>query len=616
MLLTDPRVSRVDMDFLTDVPRHLFFTGKGGVGKTTVACATAVHLARSGARVLLVSTDPASNIGQVFETRIGNTITPIPSVPGLSGLEIDPNQAAGAYRDKILAPLRGLLADKELASVTEQLSGSCTTEIASFNEFTSLLADPAETAEFDHVIFDTAPTGHTIRLLQLPGSWTSYLDGGKGDASCLGPMSGLEKNRATYGAAIKALTDPRVTRLVLVARAQASTLAEVSRTYDELAALGIRATHLVINAALPNDETTRRVQQDSLYQQMQQRQEQALTCLPPNLAGLHRDQIPLKAVAMVGVEALAHLFEPDSDQPAPAHEADAPKEFPELASLIDALDAQGHGLVMTMGKGGVGKTTVASAVAAALAQRGHRVRLTTTDPAAHLDTTLAQQVPGLSIDAIDPEEATQAYRDHVMNTKGASLDDAGRQALKEDLRSPCTEEIAVFQQFSQAVAEADNGFVVMDTAPTGHTILLMDATGSYHREVTRLSDDPENTVTPLMRLRDPSYTKILVVTLPETTPVLEATELASDLARADIHPWAWAVNNVLSAVKTDSTLLAARAASEAEQIHTVDRLAPRLAVIPAQGTDPVGLPALQSIAGRRPRPAAPSQVTIARETVQ
>lgn len=598
MLLTDPPTTRLRMGFLTGAPRHMLFTGKGGVGKTTVACAAAVELARTGSRVLLVSTDPASNIGQVFETRIGNRITPISSVPGLSGLEIDPNQAAEAYRDRILAPLRGLLPDREMATITEQLSGSCTTEIASFNEFASLLADPAATAEFDHVIFDTAPTGHTIRLLQLPGSWTSYLDDGKGDASCLGPMSGLEKNRATYAAAITALTDPQVTRLVLVARAQASTLTEVSRTYDALAALGIRATHLVINAALPDADATGGDQQDPLYRQMRQHQHQALADLPFNLAGLHRDEIPLKAATMVGVEALTHLFEPAPLDPTELPEASAGAKYPELASLIDELDAQAHGLVMTMGKGGVGKTTVAQAIAIALARRGHRVRLTTTDPAAHLDATLAQQVPGLSVDAIDPEEATRAYRDHVMATKGRSLDDAGRQALKEDLRSPCTEEIAVFQQFGHAVAEADDGFVIMDTAPTGHTILLMDATGSYHREVTRLSADSENAITPLMRLRDPDYTKILVVTLPETTPVLEATELEADLSRAYIHPWAWVVNNVLSAAATESTLLAARAGSEADQLRTVDRLARRLAVIPAQGTDPVELSALQAVAGQ------------------
>lgn len=578
--------------FLDGAPRNLLFTGKGGVGKTTVACAAAVRLAHDGRRVLIVSTDPASNVGQVFGTTIGNTVTPIPGVPGLSGLEIDPGQAAEAYRDRILAPLRGLLPDRELATVAEQLSGSCTTEIATFNEFTDLLAEPATTSGFDHIIFDTAPTGHTIRLLQLPGSWTQFLDTGKGDASCLGPMSGLEKHRASYRAAVQALADPSVTRLVLVARPQASTLQEASRTYDELAVLGIRATHLVVNGLLPAGDA------DPLYARMRDHQQQALAGLPVNLAGLHRDAITLRPTAMMGVDALAGLL---GTSPAPAstpagRSSDTgADDLPGIGALVDELDAAGHGLVMTMGKGGVGKTTIASAVAVALAERGHRVRLTTTDPAAHLDTALAARVPGLSVDAIDPDAATQAYRDHVMSTKGAGLDDAGRQALREDLRSPCTEEIAVFQQFSEAVEDGSHQFVVMDTAPTGHTVLLMDATGAYHREVARLASGPEGPVTPLMRLRDPQYTRIVVVTLPETTPVLEATGLEDDLARAGIRPWAWIVNNALSATATGSGLLASRAAAETDQIRIVSRRAPRLAVVPALDDGPAGLPALRSL---------------------
>ncbi|MFD1890880.1 TRC40/GET3/ArsA family transport-energizing ATPase, partial [Luteococcus peritonei] len=292
------------MHFLENPPRHLFFTGKGGVGKTSVACATAVTLARAGKRVLLVSTDPASNIGQVFSTTIGNTITPISQVPGLSALEIDPDQAAEAYREKIIGPVRALLPVQEIETITEQLSGSCTTEIASFNEFTGLLADPEQTAGFHHVVFDTAPTGHTIRLLQLPGDWTTFLDTGKGDASCLGPMSGLEKNRATYRTAVDALTDSDTTRLVLVTRAQGAALREVARTSDELAELGIPANHLVVNAVLSEDRTT----SDPLHEAIRQREQTALHDLPPTLAGLHLDQVPLKPVNMVGLTALEDLL--------------------------------------------------------------------------------------------------------------------------------------------------------------------------------------------------------------------------------------------------------------------------------------------------------------------
>lgn len=580
--------------FLDNPPRHFFFTGKGGVGKTSIACATAVHLARQGKRVLLVSTDPASNIAQVFGATIGNKITPIPQVPGLDALEIDPDEATEAYRNKILEPVRAVLPVKEIEAITEQLSGSCTTEIASFNEFTDLLADTQATVGYDHVIFDTAPTGHTIRLLQLPGSWTSYLDNGKGDASCLGPMSGLEKNRATYRAAVEALTDSTRTRLVLVARAQQSTLREVARTLDELAELDIHATNLVVNGVLPATATT-----DDLSRAIHDREQAALAAMPAALAALPRDTVSLKSVNMVGLEALATLFH-DEDHP----HADAQDtgrqgigEQPHLAGLVDQLAEADHGLVMTMGKGGVGKTTVAAAIAIALVQRGKKVLLTTTDPAAHLSSTLGNDVDGLEVSAIDPEKAIQEYRDHVMATKGAKLDDAGRAALAEDLMSPCTEEIAVFKQFSRAVNKARHQFVVMDTAPTGHTLLLMDTTGSYHRDITRHLDDDQrgHVTTPLMRLQDPDHTKIIVVTLPETTPVTEAQALASDLERANIYPWAWVVNNSLAAAHPTSPLLATRARSEQPQLDAVAATTSRMAVIPTQTCEPVGTQQLTAL---------------------
>ncbi|WP_296136864.1 arsenical pump-driving ATPase [uncultured Tessaracoccus sp.] len=597
------------MHFLDELPRHVFFTGKGGVGKTSIACATAVRLARAGRRVLLVSTDPASNIAQALGTTIGADITPVADVPGLSALEIDPDAAAAAYRESILAPVRPLLPERELATITEQLSGSCTTEIASFNEFTGLLADPARTEGFDHVLFDTAPTGHTIRLLQLPGSWTSFLDEGKGDASCLGPMSGLERHRSTYRTAVEALTDPGTTRLVLVARAQTSTLREVARTAGELAELGIRAHHLVVNAVLP--APTDADSADPLHAAVHARERAALEALPAELRGLDVDLLPLRPDNMVGLDALEELLAAD----APAHpvtgaqawrDADAaPPSNETLLALVDQLESRGRGLVMTVGKGGVGKTTVAAAIALALARRGHDVHLTTTDPAAHLDTTVAGEVEHLTVDAIDPERATQEYRDKVMATKGASLDDAGRAALREDLLSPCTEEVAVFQQFSRAVGLARSRFVVMDTAPTGHTLLLMDATGSYHREMVRHLDERQRAraTTPLMRLQDPDHTSIIVVTLPETTPVAEAEALVEDLARADMRPWAWVVNNSLLAARPSSPLLARRAAQEREQVDHVRELAPRMALVATRSHEPVGVDALERLLALTDAPA-------------
>ena len=580
------------MKFLDDPPRFLFFTGKGGVGKTSIACATAITLAGQGKTVLLVSTDPASNVGQVFGLEIGNTITAIPAVAGLSALEIDPDQAAEAYRERIVGPVRGLLPEAEVASITEQLSGSCTTEIASFNEFTELLTDSdGQIGQFQHILFDTAPTGHTIRLLQLPGSWTDFLNAGKGDASCLGPLSGLEKQRAVYAAAVEALGDPARTRLVLVARAQTSTLAEITRTHTELAAIGLNHQYVVINGVLPAPADDG----DPLAAAIYRREQQAIADLPEELRALPLDQVDLKATNIVGIDALATLFTPgidpgEPDDLAPITPVDSP-----LSVLVDQIATGDHGLIMCMGKGGVGKTTIAAAIAVALAERGHQVHLTTTDPAGHLTDTLHGTLANLSVSSIDPAEATRIYREHVLATKGAALDEQGRTMLAEDLRSPCTEEVAVFQAFSKVISESRRHFVVVDTAPTGHTLLLLDATGSYHREVARQLGDRHFT-TPLMRLQDPELTKVIIVTLAETTPVLEAAGLNSELERAQIHPWAWVINNSLAAANPTSALLRRRAAAEAAQIAKVrNDYADRVAVVPLLAVEPVGIPALTAL---------------------
>ena len=588
------------MKFLEAPPRFVFFTGKGGVGKTSVACATALRLARRGKRVLLVSTDPASNVGQVLGAAIGNTVTSIEQVPGLSALEIDPEQAAAAYRERIIAPVRGLLPDKELASITEQLSGSCTTEIASFNEFTALLADESFTGPYDHIIFDTAPTGHTIRLLQLPGSWTDFLAAGKGDASCLGPLSGLDKQKTVYARAVGALRDPAQTRMVLVGRPQPSALAEMDRTSGELRQLGITGHYVVINAVLPATAG-----EEDMTRAVRAREASALAAIPVAIAGLPRDVLALKATNMIGVEALETLFAAASvivDTGAPP-----PPEIPDaaLTGLVDEILRADHGLVLCMGKGGVGKTTIAAAIAVALTQAGHEVHLTTTDPAAHLTETLHGAIPGLRVSRIDPVAATQAYRDHVMATKGNDLDDAGRAVLAEDLLSPCTEEVAVFQQFSKVLNESRRHFVVVDTAPTGHTLLLLDATGSYHREVARQMGDSANFTTPLMRLQDPAQTKVILVTLAETTPVLEAQGLQEDLERAGIHPWAWVINNSIAAARPEAPFLRQRAASEVEQIQRVRSLTDRVALVPLLAAEPTGeehLAALTHLTGQ-PAPA-------------
>ena len=583
------------MKFLEQPPRFLFFTGKGGVGKTSIACATSIALAAQGKRVLLVSTDPASNVGQVFGIRIGNQITPVPDVPNLSALEIDPHAAAQAYRDRIVGPVRGILPESIVKGIEEQLSGACTTEIASFDEFTGLLTDGTLTHDFDHIVFDTAPTGHTIRMLQLPGAWSDFLDDGKGDASCLGPLAGLEKQRTQYKAAVDALADSEKTRLILVARAQVASLNEAVRTHGELAGIGLSRQYLVINGVFPAHE----VVNDPLAHAIFEREQVVLSDLPEALRDLPTDQITLKAFNLVGLAALQQLLvEGDAIEPAAPNEPpEIPKiNAPSLASLVDDISSEGHGLIMLMGKGGVGKTTLAAAVAVELAMRGFPVHLTTSDPAANLIETLHGTVDHLTVSRIDPHKVTEQYRAEVLATKGAKLDAAGRAVLEEDLRSPCTEEIAVFRAFSKVIREAGKVFVVMDTAPTGHTLLLLDATGAYHRDVMRQMGAQGHFTTPMMQLQDPKQTKVLIVTLAETTPVLEAANLQSDLRRAGIEPWAWVINNSVAAATVRSPLLKRRAHNELREIEAVSkRYASRYALVPLLREEPVGVRRLQQL---------------------
>ncbi|MBX3605588.1 MAG: arsenical pump-driving ATPase [Piscinibacter sp.] len=574
--------------------RFAFFTGKGGVGKTSLACASACGLAERGRRVLLVSTDPASNLDEVLETPLTTLPTAVAGVPGLSALNVDPEAAAAAYRERMVGPYRGVLPAAAIRSMEEQFSGGCTVEIAAFDAFAELLAGNDVTQAFEHVVFDTAPTGHTLRLLSLPSAWNDFLATNTTGTSCLGPLAGLEKNRSTYAAAVHALADRELTTVVLVARPEVSALREADRTRHELADLGVRRQVLALNGLFAAASA------DPVARAMEKRQSAAVRQMPAGLAALPRSEIGFIPRGLVGLASLRAFLHPEhvaSTGPAAAMPAALPDG---LAPLVDDIEAAGHGLVMTMGKGGVGKTTVAAAVAVTLAGRGHRVLLSTTDPAAHLTWALAEQVPDLSVARIDPVAEAERYRHEVMGGVGADLDAQARAMLEEDLRSPCTEEIAVFRAFAQTVDQAEDTFVVLDTAPTGHTILLMDSAEAYHREVSRTQGDTPASVRRLLpRLRDPSFTRVLIVTLAEATPVHEAERLQADLQRAGIEPFAWVINQSLLASGTRDPVLAQRGAYEAPFIAQVTRVsARRAALIPWQLDAPVGRAGLAGLAAR------------------
>ena len=573
--------------------RNLFFTGKGGVGKTSLSAATALALADAGRQVLLVSTDAASNLDEMLGVELRNTPVPVPGVPGLSVLNIDPDHAAESYRQRVLAQMAGSADAHALATVREQLSGACTTEIAAFDEFSSLLAEGA--SRYDHVVFDTAPTGHTLRLLSLPKAWTGFLQGNDRGASCLGPHSGLKMQEARFRAALAALADPASTTVVLVTRPDAGAVAEAARMSAELHALGLYNQRLVVNGVFHASD-----RRDAVACAIEDVGQQALAAMPPALRALPQDRVPLRAFDTVGLPALRALLA-RGDPPA-AGAATEPVAMPAgvagLAALADELAAASHGLIMVMGKGGVGKTTVAAALALGLVQRGKTVHLSTTDPAAHLASTLNGAVPGLNVSRIDPKAETQRYIDKIMAARAPHLDAAGQALLLEDLQSPCTEEVAVFHAFSRIVSEARSAFVVLDTAPTGHSMLLMDATGAYHRQMTREFEGhgAARVVTPLMRLQDASYTRIILVTLPEVTPVSQAAALQDDLRRAGIEPHAWVLNKSVLAAGTTDPLLTARLNGERRQMQRIaGGLASRVFTLPWLTVPPVGVAELSRL---------------------
>ena len=587
-------VSGMTLGVLGRATPFLFFTGKGGVGKTSVSAATALALADAGKRVLLVSTDAASNLDEMLGVPLSNEPVPVPGAPGLSVLNIDPTHAAEAYRSRVLSQLEPGASTAERDTVKEQLSGACTTEIAAFDEFAGLLSGGG--AGFDHVVFDTAPTGHTLRLLSLPKAWTGFLEGNDRGASCLGPHSGLKMQEARFRQAMGALMDPARTTVVLVTLPDPRPIAEAGHAAEELATLGLANQRLVINGVFRASLRT-----DEVALGLEARGARAIEELPPSLATLPRDEVLLRPRDMIGLEALRALLSDAAPAVPPVPPDTSPLPAEPIATLVDELERAGHGLIMVMGKGGVGKTTIAAALAVALAERGHHVHLSTTDPAAHLTATLSGEVPNLEVSRIDPAVETQRYVDKIMATRGRELDAQGKALLLEDLRSPCTEEVAVFHAFSRVISEARKTFVVLDTAPTGHSLLLMDATGAYHRQSMRTLGpgiDPARITTPLMRLQDPTLTRIILVTLPETTPVSQAAALQEDLRRAQIEPFAWVMNRSLSASGTKDPLLFAKLAAERHQFERVTGgLARRLFVVPWLSRPPVGVAALEALAG-------------------
>lgn len=549
-----------------DLTKYLFFTGKGGVGKTSIACATAIGLADQGKNILLISTDPASNLQDVFSQELNGHGVAIADIPGLMVVNLDPEQAAAEYRESVIAPYRGKLPESVIQNMEEQLSGSCTVEIAAFNEFSDFITDETKQKEYDHIIFDTAPTGHTLRMLQLPSAWSTFISESTHGASCLGQLSGLEERKDIYKKAVATLADGKATRLVLVSRPDTAPLKEAARSSHELESLGIENQILVVNGVL--EQTT---SGDTVSDQITGRQQSALTAMPETLKGYPLYSVPLRSYNLSNIANIRRMLSEDH--------LDADVNYIPLSGeksiddLVQDLFNSGKRVVFTMGKGGVGKTTMATNIALKLNALGAKVHLTTTDPANHINYDLAIK-EGIDVSKIDETVVLEAYKNEVRAKAIANnMSQADMEYIEEDLRSPCTQEIAVFKAFADIVDKAENEVVVIDTAPTGHTLLLLDATQSYHKEVERTQGEVSGAVAKLLpRLRNPKETEVVIVTLPEATPVFEAERLQKDLQRAGINNKWWIINSCLALTQTKNPFLQAKAKSELGWIERVKQL--------------------------------------------
>lgn len=543
--------------------KYLFFTGKGGVGKTSAACATAVALADEGRKIMLISTDPASNLQDVFNTELNNKGVSIKDVPNLVVANFDPEIAAAEYRESVIAPYRGIMPESVLKNMEEQLSGSCTVEIAAFNEFSSFITDEKTALEYDHVIFDTAPTGHTLRMLQLPSAWSNFISENKHGASCLGQLSGLEEKKEIYKNAVQNLADGKKTTLVLVSRPEPSPLKEAERASKELQDIGVNNQILIINGVLKEHD-------DYLSSAIYDKQQSALKDMPEALGDIETFEIPLRPYNITGLKNVRAFLKNDN--------AEFNKEklnisnIPKLKIIIEDLYKNDKKVIFTMGKGGVGKTTIAAAIALGLADKGRKVHLTTTDPAAHLNFVLDESY-GITLSRIDEKKELEKYRDEVLSKARESMSEDDIAYVEEDLRSPCTQEIAVFRAFAEIVERSENEVVVIDTAPTGHTLLLLDSTQSYNKEIERSQGDiPESTKKLLPKLRDETETEVIIITLAETTPVYEAMRLQNDLKRAGIHSKWWVINSSFYAANTTNAILKVKASNEVQWINKVNEI--------------------------------------------
>ncbi|WP_160673583.1 arsenical pump-driving ATPase [Clostridium sp. C8-1-8] len=540
------------------LPKFIFFTGKGGVGKTSTACATAVTLADNGNKVLIVSTDPASNLQDVFNINLSSVHQQVETAPNLFVVNLNPEEAARKYKESIVGPYRGKLPDVVIAEMEEKLSGSCTLEVSAFNEFSDYITNDEIQKKYDYIIFDTAPTGHTLRLLELPAAWNKYVNEQDTENLSVGQLSGLQSRREDCKKAVDTLSDPNMTKMILVSRAENIPLLETARALKELEELEISNFTIVINGLVNSGN-------DSISDNFYKKQQIALQNIPEELKNIETFFIPLRSYNISGIDNIRMMLKDDRIKDVIINQDEL--NLKGLKHLINDLYNSKKKVVFTMGKGGVGKTSIAAAVALGLSEKGAKVHLTTTDPADHLQYII-QQDSKITLSKIDEKKVLEEYKSEVLSEAEQTMSKEDIDYLKESLKTPCTQEIAVFRAFSKIVEKADDEIVVIDTAPTGHTLLLLDSSERNYKQIESSQVEVPNSVRKLLpRLRNKNDTEVIIVTLPEITPIYEATRLEEDLKRAGIFTKWWVINSSLLLTNTKNDLLRVKASSELQWIN-------------------------------------------------
>ena len=511
--------------------KFIFFSGKGGVGKTSMACTTAVHYADDGKKTLIVTTDPAANLSDVFEQNIGHQVTKIEGLDNLYAMEIDPDKASEEYKARSLEPMRDLFDDEMLKIADEQLSGPCTVEMASFDKFIDFMEDES----YDIIVFDTAPTGHTIRLLELPVDWSKHIEeSSKGSGqTCLGPVALIQDSKKKYDDAVLKLRDTKKTDFIFVLQPEQTSIEETIRSSNELNGIGILTTKLIVNGFIPEDEAV-----NPFFKARYDMQRQYLKKINETFSGVPVKTMELFDAELKGIEmfrkSAEKLFEDSSDKKS-------------VEKLIYPYKGERKNIFFA-GKGGVGKTTMACITAVKASNAGYKTLLLTTDPAAHIGSVLDRPVTdevtkiteNLYAVKIDQKKATEEYKKSILQDAKGSFDENTIRAMQEELNSPCTEEMAAFQKFIEYASGDEFEVIVYDTAPTGHTLRLLELPMDWSKQIqlkagisAQISEaDKEQKQRfdkVIQMLKNDKETTFSFVMYPEKTPIIEAYRASKEL---------------------------------------------------------------------------------------